>query len=240
MGRRWRYIVLICLLAIFLLGFSAVFLGGGVEDVNDVTDGLVGYWKLDEGTGTTATDSSGGGNNGTISGATWTGSGKFGNGLDFEVGNSPEVFINHNFDSADVTITAWVNRRTMASDGFIVNKFSSASDGWGMRAHQTEYIVNIYDDIDNADTQRYGTNTGSGFHHIAIVMEGLENKLYIDGSPIGSGASSSGAFNSFTGTFWFGQRGNDILYFDGILNEVRIYNRALSSEEIGIIYAFVP
>ncbi len=77
--------------------------------------GLVGYWKFDEGSGTTATDSSGNGNTGTIYGATWV-DGKSGKALSFD-GNDDYVVsttVNFSTGSADRTISFWVKSSNMA------------------------------------------------------------------------------------------------------------------------------
>ena len=73
--------------------------------------GLVAAYSFDEGSGTTVFDASGNGNNGTIGGATWTTSGKYGNALVFD-GVSALVTINNSASlqlSTAMTLEAWVN-----------------------------------------------------------------------------------------------------------------------------------
>src|SRR5215469_5696565 len=75
------------------------------------TAGLVAAYGFDEGSGTTVTDLSGNGNNGTISGATWTTSGKYGGALVFN-GTSATVNINNTVSlqmTTGMTLEAWVN-----------------------------------------------------------------------------------------------------------------------------------
>ena len=79
--------------------------------------GLVAAYGFNEGTGTTVTDASGNGNNGTISGATWTTSGKYGNALVFN-GTSALVTINNSASlqlGTAMTLEAWVNPSTVSS-----------------------------------------------------------------------------------------------------------------------------
>lgn len=84
--------------------------GREVKAQADITTGLVGHWKFDEGAGTTANDSSGNNNTGTLSGAVWTIQGRFGQALVFD-GINDWVTINDapSLDlTTGMTIEAWV------------------------------------------------------------------------------------------------------------------------------------
>ena len=81
------------------------------------TAGLVAAYGFNEGTGTMVADSSGNGNNGTISGATWTNSGKYGSALVFN-GTSALVTVSNSTTlqlNAAMTLEAWVNPLTVGS-----------------------------------------------------------------------------------------------------------------------------
>ena len=107
--------------------------------VNEATPGLVAAYGFNEGTGTTVTDSSGNGNNGTIANATWTTAGKYGDALVFN-GTSALVTIP---DSAllhlttGMTLEAWVDPSTVSSAWRDViykgddNYYLSATSGYG-------------------------------------------------------------------------------------------------------------
>ena len=79
---------------------------------------LVAAYAFDEGTGTTVTDSSGNGNNGTITDATWTTAGKYGDALVFNGTNAlvtiPDATSLHL--TTGMTLEAWVNPSTVTSD----------------------------------------------------------------------------------------------------------------------------
>ena len=82
------------------------------------TAGLVAAYGFNEGTGTTIRDISGNGNNGTISGATWTTSGKYGNALVFNGANAL-VTVNNSASlqlSTAMTLEAWVNPLVVSND----------------------------------------------------------------------------------------------------------------------------
>ena len=87
-----------------------------------VIDGLVGAWHFDEGEGTTAYDSSGNGNHGTIYGATWTTDGKFGKALSFD-GTDDYVDCGRD-NSLDMTgpfaIEAWVKLNELTGDHQVI------------------------------------------------------------------------------------------------------------------------
>ena len=116
---------------LFLTFLLAALVLGGFNFVGnaraDMSTGLVGYWAFNEGSGTSAADSSGNGNTGAITSGTWSASGKIGSALDFN-GTTSKV----NAGSAAVldnlanfTYSAWVNPRTLGESifaGIIVEK----------------------------------------------------------------------------------------------------------------------
>src|SRR5689334_14830732 len=82
-----------------------------VSRVNAASTGLVAAYAFNEGSGASVTDSSGNGNNGSISGATWTTAGKFGGALSFN-GTSSLVVIKDSASlhlSTGMTLEAWVS-----------------------------------------------------------------------------------------------------------------------------------
>src|ERR1700729_3106318 len=103
-----------------ILTASAVGAGGflalhGVSGAAAASSGLVAAYGFDEGSGTTVTDASGNGNNGTISGATWSTAGKYGDALSFN-GTSSLVTIPNSASlqlSGGMTLEAWVKPSTV-------------------------------------------------------------------------------------------------------------------------------
>ena len=76
------------------------------------------------------------------------------------------------------------------------------------------------------------------WYHVADTYDGSEARVYIDGGLDATGDESAVPLTN-TSLLFFGQRGDDnsSLFFDGLLDEVSIYNRALTAEEISAIYA---
>ena len=72
----------------------------------------VAHWKFDEGYGNTANDSGTGGNNGTVTNATWTNNGKYGKALNFVDDSFNRVDLGTDYSelAAEITVSAWVRR----------------------------------------------------------------------------------------------------------------------------------
>jgi PKD repeat protein len=188
---------------------------------------LVAAYSFDEGSGSTANDSSGKGNLGTLAGATWTPAGKFGSGLTF---NGGFVSVNNSSSlnlSTAMTLEAWV--------------YPTGAGGW----RDVIYRINDVYYLEGSSAQGppalggtfaseiYGTAplALSTWSHLAGTYDGSTLRLYLNGVQVASRAqtgliqTSSGAL-SIGGDSLYGQ------YFAGIIDEVRIYNRALSAAEI--------
>ncbi len=194
----------------------------------------VAAYGFNEGTGTMVADASGNGNNGTISGATWTNSGKYGSALVFNgtnalvtVSNSTTLQLN-----AAMTLEAWVNPTTVGSAfGDVIYKgndnyyLEATSPGGGEPGGGGTF--------GSSDVILYGTtalavNTWS---YVAVTYDGGTLRLYVNGTEVAS-RMQPGAIVTSTNPL---QIGGDNLYnqfFKGMIDEVRIYNRALSAAEI--------
>ncbi|CAG0951391.1 MAG: hypothetical protein OIN86_08545 [Candidatus Methanoperedens sp.] len=207
---------------------------------------LIAYWKFDENTGTTASDSSVNKNNGIISGATWT-QGVFGNALSFN-GNSNylEIQNSSSLDSIDkeITIEAWI-KTPLTTRGTIVEKW--LYDPTNDRAYV--FTVNTDGSLSMliSENGQYPSKTGilgssnkvpaNTWTHVAVTSDGNTIRMYINGnldpntavSPAG-GIYASNA-NLHLGAWQYSSTGK-IAYFSGSLDEVKIYNRALSTSEI--------
>jgi len=193
--------------------------------------GLVAAYGFDEESGTVVSDASGNGNNGTISGATWTTSGKYGNALTFN-GTSAFVTINNAPSlqlTGGMTLEAWVYPSSVSSvwqdviykgnDNYYLEGTSTNSSLPAMRC--------------TFGSPLYGTVplTVNTWAHLAATYDGATMRLYVNGEQVASRAQT-GAIATSTNPL---QIGGDIFYgqyFAGLIDEVRIYNRALNIAEI--------
>ena len=201
---------------------------------NAQTAGLVAAYGFNEGAGTTVIDTSGNGNNGTISGATWTASGKYGNALVFNGANAL-VTINNSASlqlSTAMTLEAWVNPSVVSNVWEDViykgldNYYLEGTSGNG----GVPVIGGTFggSDVVLNGTAALSANTWS---YLAATYDGTTTRLYVNGVQVASRAQT-GAIMTSTNSL---QIGGDSFYgqfFKGIIDEVRIYDVALTAAQI--------
>jgi hypothetical protein len=201
----------------------------------------VGHWKFDEGAGTTAFDSAGS-NDGTLTSmdaATDWVQGQYGTALDFD-GSNDHIVIS---DDASISVTsqftasAWVKPDVSGIDGSIFSSGGSGDLYWEMLVDSTADQLALRHDLSGA---RYKANTSlqaGQWYHVAIVKtgnSGVSTTFYVNG--VIDGTASIGALEA-SGTKTIGQRleGNDH-NFNGLIDDVRIYNYARIPDEIRLDY----
>jgi fibronectin type 3 domain-containing protein len=198
--------------------------------------GLVAAYSFDAGSGTTAVDSSGNGNTGTLSNATWATSGKYGSALSFN-GTNAWVTVNSSSSLAlttGMTVEAWVNPTTLGSAyRTVVFREQPGNEVYSLYANQSnpqaplgEVYVSGYKDASASTGLAAGT-----WAHLAETYDGSSVRLYVNGTLI-STTAAPGSLASSSLPLRIG--GNNIWgeYFSGLIDEVRVYNRALSASEI--------
>jgi prepilin-type N-terminal cleavage/methylation domain-containing protein len=212
--------------------------------------GLVGYWNFDEGTGTIAYDLSGYGNNGTLNNfnftaiSGWT-TGKVGGALSFDgvddwvrVSNSTSLDINKN-----ISVFAWVNRSRIVDWERILGKFywlGYETGSWELDLGQgyLRCIFNINGILRYANAPA-GTNNATGtWYFVGCVYDGSRLYNYVNGelkaTSMASGNITTTTYPLAIGTTSNGTSIQNVI--QGIIDEVRIYNRALSDSEIKALY----
>ncbi len=193
----------------------------------------VAAFSFNENTGSTLNDSSGNGNNGTINGATWT-TGKFGNALTFN-GSSNYVTINDS-NSLDLTnamtLEAWVKPAAFTEWNTILLKEQSGNLVYGMYANTDGNVPSGESFTTYGDYVRSPAQLPlNSWSHIAVTYNSSVLKIFINGVEVGS-KSINGALKTSTNPLRIG--GNTVWgeYFNGQIDEIRIYNRALNASEI--------
>ncbi len=211
----------------------------------DVSDGLVAHWKLDEGTGATAQDSSGNGHDGTLlNGPVWT-EGRINYALDFD-GSNDKVTIPHHddLDPESITVAAWVYLEQSKTWSAVLTKDEQVSYWLGVGGTTPLFLLSP--DGSSGSHIRFWADSGitlNNWHHIAATYDGIYVQLYIDGSSRGSPQGYNGGIYQGTSQVLIGdsitwQTSSNT--FNGIIDDVRIYKRALSQEEILDIYHAAP
>ncbi|MHA2022682.1 MAG: DUF2341 domain-containing protein, partial [Candidatus Thorarchaeota archaeon] len=202
-----------------------------------VIDGVVGAWYFDEGSGNTACDSSGNGNDGTIYGASWV-DGKFGKALRFDgvddyvkVPNSENLTL-----TKQVTVTAWI-KTTMGLVNYrpaIAGKHDSYFLTIGEYTEDYPRVVGYIKGENKGWKCIAGTTyiNDEKWHFAAMTYDNSVLKVYCDGVLENQSTIDDDIYHD-TSDFKIGFYGE---CFNGTIDEVCTYNRALSEEEISDLY----
>ena len=196
--------------------------------------GLVGWWRFDEGNGTVAKDSSGSGNDGTVHNATWV-DGKYGKALSFN-GTSDYLEIAHAASlspTSGISLEAWVKFARNNTMEVILTKSTAGRDVWQDYAltHEANNIFRgIFRVAGNIRVVNSLPHTDINvWHHVVVTFDGQSLRMYVNGVLEGT-ANYAGALGTSTNPLRVGKQ---VVYnFQGVIDEVRVYNRALSATEI--------
>jgi uncharacterized repeat protein (TIGR03803 family) len=197
--------------------------------------GLIAAYGFNEGDGNIAADSSGRNHDGMIRGADWV-PGRFGRALSFDGNNDWVTVADHSeLDVRNgVTIMAWVNPRTLSGRDAIAVKETWNSLAYGLYANDAAAraagVVNISGEQKSiASLSQLPLNTWS---HIAVSYSGTTLRFYVNGVEVNR-RSLSGRIVVGNGELRIG--GNSVWsdqFFDGLIDEVRIYGSALSLADL--------
>ncbi len=194
---------------------------------------LVGWWNFNEGSGTTARDISGYDNHGNIVGATRVAGvpGTLGGAMEFSRSdNGIELSNGVLSDNESFTILAWVKPHSFSGSSYyyIFDQWSSGEPG---RFHFSLYEGRIANRI--GGTLRMGPEVETGiFSHVVLTRDSAGSiKFFLDGHPSEASSNTNPILYKIP---WIGGYGT--YRFDGIIDDVRIYSRALSASEIQTLY----
>ena len=209
--------------------------------VSNTAVGLVAAYSFDEGSGTTLIDRSGNGNNGTIANATWV-AGKYGSALKFNGSNSLVTVANSaslNL-TAGMTLEAWVDPTTLTSPdanwAAIIAKehLNSANDVsyalYGVQGTSAPPGGNVL-----VGGATYQTTGGSALSlntwvFLCTTYDGTTLKTYVNGVLVASQTVGGSIFTTGDPLTIGGDWSNEM--FNGIIDNVRIYNQALSQSQL--------
>jgi hypothetical protein len=207
--------------------------------INAAEGSLVGWWKSDEPSGTIAHDSSGYGNHGILHGGMQLeGGGLEFDGLDdcVDCGDGPSLNI-----TGGVTVTAWIRLKEPGADRKIAGNQDGITGGYklGVYSDLLEFEIRTANNV--AILSR---NVGGGmilepgvYHHVAGVYSSRGNyiRTYVDGV-LDRELSTTSVLGTSTGNFIIGREPfSDLYFWLGFMEDVRVYNRALTQDEIHAI-----
>ncbi len=219
--------------------------------VTTLTTGLAGYWTFDgkdtNWSTNTVTDRSGNGNTGTLTNMSTTTSpvpGKIGQALTFVASNSQYVNLGTSSTLKPGTglfsVSFWYRGLRGSGESFIASGTAIFANYWRIRNDSTQFCAG--NSCDKSVSASYTLPNNNEWHHIVAVLDRTPNPdtltMYIDGVSQGvatgtlDGESSTNSSNTVIGgTDWAAP-----VYRQGPMDEVRIYNRTLSANEVLKLY----
>ena len=228
-------------LRLMVIGLVVVLSGSVCADWS-YGSGPIAHWTLDEGQGDTAYDSAGG-HNGIVHGAQWIG-GLIDGALKFD-GDHDYITVpdSDDFTSSVGTVVAWIKLYSWGEheEGRMMHHitglrihgnakgFEWSLNGGTLRRHALVlYRGTAYSQV----SSKIDSLSLDKWHHIAVVWDGTEMFAYVDGSLSGPTAPQVlNPANPSTGLF-LGMRADGRRSFDGVMDSVMMFDRALSAEEI--------
>lgn len=223
----------------------------------------IGYWKFDEGYGDTANDSGTEGNNGDLAGSgttcpqsgdsacpSWYNGGKYGKALDFEVADTTDDYVDFgdifDFDATtSFTYTTWFSAETIDGTGRRILSKRNGTDqtvtGWDLIVGGASNVVSAELSDGSTEVALAGNTilTTDTWIYAGVVVDQSVNTayLYVNGHLEDSQSISSlGTFAS-SNVFSVGRpSGVNSSYFDGQIDEIKVYASALSSSDIQMDY----
>lgn len=232
-------------------GASAIF---GTTNNKALSDGLVGYWPMDETAANSCTggtndtcDKSGNGFDGAWANNTAAIGGKFANGTDYD-GTNDSISVSDN-DAFSVsttnklTVSAWIYPDSNSGTRQIITKGTTSNFEWSLGSNANLYQILIWS---SSGSVIANLSLSQGFQanqwqHFAFTIDLSTNTAvaYRNGV-VAASATISGTYTNGTAAVRFGERADGSNDFDGKIDEVRIYNRILSDKEITALYNWAP
>ncbi len=196
---------------------------------------MLAHWKLDDGSGSVAADTSGYGHNGAIGGTPIWVAGKIGGALDFD-GSTNYIDMDDRVVEGTLTLAMWLRPRDIPySSGYYAVMHNDAWDAGALHVHlrNTTSLFNADFNSGPSVTSTTVLQTDKWYHcAVTVTTEGGNaSNLYIDG--VLEDTDSGGTGIPYLGPLNFGAWNNSERYYHGLMDDVRIYNYALSYGEVG-------
>jgi len=199
---------------------------------------VIARWHLNEGTGNIAYDNIGD-NNGKINGASWT-TGINGSALSFDGKNDYIQISNNNLNPTDkLTIVAWIKWNIKPSSGQhwanIIDK--NGDNEWQLQHsyHNDKFEFAVKTEYARKYVQSTTKPENGKWYQIVGVYDGSHIKIYVNGK-LEKSTTLTGKIKVSNSDINIGRRTWKDRYFNGVIDEVSVYNKALTDEEIKDLY----
>ncbi len=224
----------------------------GTKNQTFLSNGLITYLKFDENTGSTSTDSTGNGRTATLTGTAGWRSGKFGAGLDTTGANNSHAYIADNTDYDNLTKVTWSTwayiDASTGSNQHLMSRYGTTGSTENYLILSSGLIPSFRIVVGSTEYTATATSavTATAWHHFVGTYDGETVRLYADGVLVATNETPSGNVNMSTAVcFGIGGRvtnGADCTAstssVNGAFDETRIYNRALSADEVRALYGY--
>lgn len=220
-------------------------LAAGVYAQAVLADGPIGYWRLDETAGTTAADSSGNGNHATyinapvlgVAGVMQDGSGNAAVSLDgIDDGVLGSDWAAFEFaGAAPFTLECWVNLDSFGPDfAMLIDKqITGSGAGWELVIEAAFAKVRFARTGGGSVSSPNNSVELGVATHVAATYDGVDGTVYLNGVSVATANISAAAMSGNTEPLRFGyDAGSADFHLDGTLDEVAIYDRALTASEV--------
>ena len=203
--------------------------------------GLIGYWKLDDGAGSYANDASGNGNKGTlINSPTWV-NGKIGKALSFN-GSNQNVTCGTKTTSIPLTFSVWVKPNSWGTQTALLGYDDISGSGRaGLESQGISNTLTLWFQSTAGNYVAWWVSPPSNGQWTLVtgVIGGTSSGdgiIYYNGIAQSASFHNSGSPSSLTGLCGIGALSENAYYYNGLIDDVRIYKRALSSTEVSNLY----
>ena len=202
---------------------------------------------MQEGSGSYIYDGSGNQNHGTITGATFVTGEEYGYQASLVRSNTPMIFDGNNdyidfgngtaLDiTSNLSMSLWVKINDGSSTQFLMGRDNDAQRNWELGISSNKLFFGIFSSNSNQGAGGLGnTLSDNVWYHIVATYDGSNQKTYVNGS-LTSTTSGSGSIDNDNVSLTIGARPNGDRYFNGIINEVGLWNVALDADAVTALY----
>ena len=225
-----------CKRLVFLISFVFIL---GLFLTTSAQAELMGWWKLDEGSGNVAFDSSGNGRDGTLNGDPQWVAGWLGGALDFD-GND-HVDTGYTDDLANWTIAAWV-KSPAAPSGDSPSGPLHKENNYQFNWNHSDAVFRGAAAMNVGGTwyaAKYEPLEADTWYHIAATFDGENLIAYRDGVLITDNSAPSGTPNADTNTLKLGRHASAAQFYTGIFDDERVYDEAHFLQQYPILFQLI-
>lgn len=218
--------------------------------VSSQIEGLVAEWKFDEGGGTTAFDSAGFGNSLSLINSGWS-SGFLGysinlNGSD-SYGYIDDSLLSSDFPTKlsgsveDFTISAYLKRNSSGRRHTIVSKQNQKYNGFSISVGSSNKLeATVANGLQSTGLSSLTSINSGEWYHVAVTYDYIADgnsilRLYVNGILEAETLSAVGPVGKNSGMFLVGKHQNLGAYFPGQIDELKVFSRQLSSDEVALL-----